>query len=97
MRERVGARHWLFLGMLAQMPGESMHLRSLSHLAHAISPGVNVKPTVEVLRQKELVTFNPQTQMVTLTERGATRRRQSGRPDTPYFARVPRQFMKQAS
>lgn len=97
MKERVGARHWIFLGILAQMPGEAIHLRQLSYLAHAFSPGVNVKPTIEVLRQKELVTFNPSTQMVALTERGATRRRQSGRPDTPHFARVPSQFIKQVS
>lgn len=83
--------------MLAQVPGESMHVKALSHLVHRVTPGANVMPTIEILRQKELVTFNPSTRLVSLTELGATRRRQTGRPDTPYFARVPSQFLRHVS
>lgn len=96
MKERVGARHWLILGMLAQMPEQAMHIKMIGHLAHAYAPGVNVKPTINILLDKGLVMFHPETGIVLLTELGATRRRQSGRPDTPWFARVPDSFIRRA-
>lgn len=96
MKERVGARHWLVLGMLAQMPGEAMHIRLLGRMATSYTPGVNVKPTVSILATKGLVTFNTETGIITLTEKGATRRRQQGRPDTPWFARIPESLIRLA-
>lgn len=96
MKERVGSRHWLFLGMLAQMPGEAMHLRLLTHLGRRFVPGVNGNAVLENLASKGLVAIDHRTKTARLTEAGATRRRQLGRKDTPWFARVPDQIVRQA-
>lgn len=96
MRERIGARHWLALGVLAQMPNQSIHLAAMGHLLHLVSPGTNTKPTVNLLETKGYVTFDRETKVIRLTELGATRRRQTGRIDTPWFIRVPDSFIGHA-
>lgn len=96
MKERVGARHWLILGMLSQMPGEAMHIHILSSLAHAHCPGIPTRATVRVLEVKGLVEFSVSSLTVRLTELGATRRRQAGRPETSWFAYVPDAYVRAA-
>jgi len=82
--------------MLAQMPGEAMHIRILSSLAHANCPGIPTTATVRLLVDKGLVEYGEDDKTVRLTERGATRRRQAGYPGTSWFARVPDAYIRAA-
>lgn len=78
------------LGILAQMPGMRMHIRIMSKLVYEYLPNNKPNYAVGVLAQRGLVDYDRETGWVTLTEAGATRQRQLGRPEVIRFVRVPR-------
>lgn len=94
MNLRVGAQHWLILGILSQMPDTTMHIKMVGKLMYAHSPSIKPENAVNVLTAKGLVTYDKASGWVTLTEDGATRRRQNGRPEVIRFIHVPREYMR---
>lgn len=95
MKARVGAHHWLLLGILAQMPDMRMHIKMVSKLMYQHVVHIKPTPAVRILQGRGLVTYDETSGWVELTEDGAATQRQKGRAGVTHFVYVPREYMRQ--
>lgn len=94
MRDRVAARHWILLGIIAQMPDMRIHVRLLTKLMYDHLSDARPGSTLKAMAVRGLIEQDGASEWIQLTEYGATRQRQTGRTEVIRFVRVPDKYIR---